>query len=191
MPRGQARTVKARGAMALLAIDLFSDFTFPDGHQLCDRLRPVAPAIGALIRRARRARVPVVYVNDHGGRWHDSFADIVARAGRGRGRDIARAVAPTRRDYFVLKPRRSGFLHTPLSMLLSSLEVEHLVLTGVATDMCILSTATDAQNRELGLAVPADCCAALDDDRHRQAIGLIRDSLGADVQPSTELRLPR
>lgn len=179
MPRGPKS--------ALLAVDLFSDFRFPDGAALRDQLAAVAPAIGTLLRRARRSRVPVVYVNDHGGRWHDTFPDIVARARRGRGRAITRLVAPTRRDYFVLKPRRSAFLHTPLAMLLSSLDVGRIVVAGVATDMCILATATDAQNRELEIAVPADCCAALDEHRHRQALGLLRDSVGADVRVSDEL----
>jgi nicotinamidase-related amidase len=184
------RKDKARRRVAVLAIDLFSDFRFEDGAELCARLTAVAPAIGALLRRARKAGVPVVYVNDHRGRWHDSFADIVARGSRGRGAAIARAVAPTRRDYFVLKPRRSGFLHTPLQILLASLDVERVVLAGVATDMCILATATDAQNRELEVAVPEDCCVALDDQRHRHALALLRDSVGADIQPSTQLRFP-
>jgi nicotinamidase-related amidase len=182
---------RARGATALLAIDLFSEFTFPDGRELCARLAVIAPVIGRLIRRARKAGVPVIYVNDHGGRWHDSFPDIVRRAGRGRGRAIARAVAPTRRDYFILNPRRSGFLHTPLHMLLSSLHAERIVLTGVTTDMCILATASDAQNREIAVAVPADSCTAIDEARHLQAIAVLRDSIGVDVHPSAALRLPR
>ena len=98
-----------RPQSALLALDLFSDFRFPDGAALRDQLAAVAPAIGTLLRRARKRGVPVIYVNDHGGRWRDTFPDIVARAGRGRGRAIARLVAPTRRDYFVLKPRRSAY----------------------------------------------------------------------------------
>jgi nicotinamidase-related amidase len=179
MPRGPTS--------ALLAIDLFSDFRFPDGAALRDQLAGVAPAIGALIRRARKAGAPVVYVNDHGGRWHDTFPDIVARADRGRGREIVRRVAPTRRDYFVLKPRRSGFLHTPLAMLLSSLGTRRVVLAGLATDMCILATATDAQNRELAIAVAEDCCVALDEHRHRQALGVLRDSVGVEVAPSSAL----
>jgi nicotinamidase-related amidase len=176
-----------RPTSALLAIDLFSDFRFPDGVTLRDQLVRVAPAIGALVKRARKSGAPVIYVNDHGGRWHDTFHDIVARASRGRGRDITRRVAPTRRDYFVLKPRRSAFLHTPLSMLLSSLDVHRVVLVGVATDMCILATATDAQNRELAITVPDDCCAALDDRRHQQALGVLRDSVGVDVRPSDDV----
>jgi nicotinamidase-related amidase len=178
-----------RPRSALLAIDLFSDFRFPDGAVLRDQLAAVAPAVGALIKRARKAGAPVIYVNDHSGRWHDTFHDIVARADRGRGRAIVRRVAPTRRDYFVLKPRRSAFLHTPLAMLLSSLDVERVVLVGVATDMCILATATDAQNRELAITVADDCCAALDAHRHHQALGVLRDSVGVDVRSSDDVEL--
>jgi nicotinamidase-related amidase len=173
---------------AVLAIDLVSDFRFDDGLALRDRLRPVAPAIGALLRRARRARVPVIYVNDHAGRWHDTFHDLIARARRGHGADIVRRIAPTRADYHVVKPRRSGFLHTPLSLLLSDLDVHRIVLVGIATDMCILATAADAQNRKIEVAVPADCCCALTDARHAQAIALLRDSIGADVRASDQLR---
>jgi nicotinamidase-related amidase len=173
---------------AVLAIDLVSDFRFDDGLALRDRLRPVAPAIGALLRRARRAKVPVIYVNDHVGRWRDTFHDLVPRARHGHGADIVRRIAPTRADYHVVKPRRSGFLYTPLALLLSDLGAKRIVLVGVSTDMCILATAADAQNRKLEVVVPADCCCALTDARHAQAIALLRDSIGADVRPSDRLR---
>jgi nicotinamidase-related amidase len=181
---------RASGGTALLALDVFSDFRFVDGAAMCERLRTVAPALGTLIRRARRAEVPVVYVNDHSGHWRATFHDIVARAERGRGGDIARRVKPTRRDYFVLKTRRSGFLHTPLEVLLGVLEVRRVVLAGIATDMCILATATDAQNRELEVAVPHDCTAALTDERHARALALMRDSVGVEVEAAADIALP-
>jgi nicotinamidase-related amidase len=148
-----------------------------------DRLLAITPAISALLRRARRAAFPVIYVNDHGGRWRDAFPDLIARALRGPGADIARRVRPTRKDFHVVKPRRSGFLHTPLSILLSELGIRRVILVGVTTDMCILATAADAQNRKLEVAVPADCCCAVTDARHAQAIAVLRDSVGADVRP--------
>ena len=47
-------------------------------------------------------------------------------------------------DYFVLKPKHSGFYATPLELLLRYLKVDELIITGIAGDNCVLFTAADA-----------------------------------------------
>ena len=67
---------------------------------------------------------------------------------------------PDAEDYFVLKPMHSGFHGTPLAMLLQSLEVHHLILTGLAGNLCVLFTAHDAHMRGYQITVPRDCMAS-------------------------------
>ncbi|WP_299344833.1 isochorismatase family protein [uncultured Pseudoxanthomonas sp.] len=64
---------------------------------------------------------------------------------------IVQRLAPRPQDYHVLKPKHSGFLATPLPILLAKLGVRRLVLTGVAADACVLVTAQDANMREFAL----------------------------------------
>ena len=62
----------------------------------------------------------------------------------------------------MLKQRYSAFDHTPLEILLESLQAERVLLIGAATEGCVVQTAIDA--RELGLkaSIIADACASTD-----------------------------
>jgi len=103
--------------------------------------------------------VPAVYVNDNFGRWRSDFHQILAHCPRSPGRDIARLLKPGKDDYFVLKPKHSGFQFTTLDVLLEHLGAETLILTGVAGNFCVLFTAHDAYMRDFRLVVPRDCIA--------------------------------
>jgi nicotinamidase-related amidase len=89
----------------------------------------------------------------------------------------------------VLKPKHSGFYHTTLPLLLEYLEVRKLIVTGIATDNCVLYTAADAYMSDLEVYVPADCCAAEDGRRHEAALEQMRNTLKADTTPSSELKI--
>src|SRR5687768_6452118 len=128
---------------ALLIVDMISDFEFDDGEKLFKRALPVAKRIAALKKRMHRAGLPVIYVNDNYGNWQEDFTHQVRRMieQNTRGREIAEMLTPTPDDFYVLKPQRSGFYETPLDVLLVSLDVERLIITGVTTDICVLFTA--------------------------------------------------
>lgn len=95
------------------------------------------------------------------------------RSGSKKGRRITEILAPEENDLYILKPQRSGFYETPLSVLLQSLKVSNLVICGVATDICVLFTAHDAYMRGFQVFVPSDCCAAIELDHHTEALDLL------------------
>jgi nicotinamidase-related amidase len=74
-----------------------------------------------------------------------------------RGQPLAEQLRPEADDYFVLKPKHSGFYATTLELLLRYLHVTTVILTGLTGDICVLFTANDAYMRDLHLVVPADC----------------------------------
>jgi isochorismate hydrolase len=85
-----------------------------------------------LKRRAQKAGVPVIYVNDNFGRWKSDFRHTVDHCARhGRDRDVVKLLRPEKSDYFVLKPKHSGFFSTTLETLLRYLETEDLILTAL------------------------------------------------------------
>jgi len=180
-----------RMRQALLIVDMINHFDFEGGAALLRATRPVAPRIGALARRFRAAGAPVVYVNDNFLDWRGGFADLVAScAGEGAGgAEIVRHVLPEARDRFVLKPRHSGFLDSPLELLLRQLRVRRVVVTGIAADSCILITAHDAHMRQLQVQVPRDCVAAQTVARRDRALALMRDAFGIDVRGARTVRL--
>jgi nicotinamidase-related amidase len=83
----------------------------------------------------------------------------------------------------------SAFFQTPLEILLHCLGARSLILTGLATNSCIICTAHDAKMRNLSLYVPADCSAARTLREHEQAIEHINQMTGASVIGSSSLRV--
>ena len=111
--------------IALLLIDVINDFDFPEADQLLSYARPRARNLLDLKRRAQKAGVPIIYVNDNFGRWKSDFRRTVDHCEqRGRGRDVVRLLRPEESDYFVLKPKHSGFFSTTLETLLRYLQAQ-------------------------------------------------------------------
>jgi len=178
--------------LALLIVDMINGFDFPDASALLQRAAAAAGPIAALAQRARAAEVPVVYVNDNFGRWRSDFRGVIAHVrAHTAGAAIADTLAPHERDYFVLKPRHSGFLGTSLEVLLQHLQARCLILTGIAGDSCVLFTAMDAHMRGYRLLAPADCIASADDANNRRALDLLRESMRADISPSPTIDVAR
>jgi nicotinamidase-related amidase len=175
--------------VALLIIDMIGTYDFDGGAALLRQVRPVARRIRALAVRARRAGVPVVYVNDNFGRWRSDFRTVVARGLRARGRDVVKRLRPQREDYFVLKPRHSGFYSTTLSLLLEHLSTKTLLLTGVAANVCVLFTAQDAYIRGFRIVVPRDCVASIARRDTELALAQVRRAVDAVTDPSPTLDL--
>jgi nicotinamidase-related amidase len=182
-----------RSSIAILVLDMISDFEFKDGVRVFRHALPIARRIRRLKERATRSSIPIIYVNDCDGRWRSDFPAYVRHcSGNGvRGAPIARLLAPEPEDYCVLKPKHSGFFLTPLESLLELMGVKRLVLTGVSSNQCVLFTANDAYVRDLELAIPRDCISARKPSDTRLALQYFVSVLGADTRPSTNLRFPR
>jgi nicotinamidase-related amidase len=160
--QGGKDSVPHNAKIALLIIDMISDFEFEGGDRLLRAALPAARKIARLKKRARAAKIPVIYVNDNFGQWRSDFRQLLERCLHDgvAGEPVARLLAPDAEDYFVLKPANSAFFATPLEALLKLMGVKTLVLTGVAADRCILFTAADAYVRNYALVIPGDCVAS-------------------------------
>ena len=176
--------------IALLLIDVINDFDFPEAEQLLDYARPMAQNLLRLKRRAQKAGVPVIYANDNFGRWKSDFRRTVDHCTRhGRGRAIVKLLRPEESDYFVLKPKHSGFFSTTLETLLRYLETQTLILTGIAGNFCVLFTANDAYMRDFNLFVPRDCTVSNTKKENESALRLMRKFLKADTRLSSGIVL--
>ena len=194
MPRSSADlhgSAPDESPVALLIIDMINGFDFPGGDKLLRAARPVAPRVRRLAARARHEGIPVVYVNDNFGRWRSDFRAVVRHClgPKVRGHAIVRQLRPQRTDYFVLKPKHSGFYSTTLSLLLEHLSTRTLILTGVAANFCVLFTAQDAYLRGFDLVVPSDCVASETAEDTRLSLAQMHRSLRAATTPSSRLQL--
>ncbi|HEY6728578.1 MAG TPA: isochorismatase family cysteine hydrolase [Polyangiaceae bacterium] len=151
-----------RHGVAVLLVDVINDFDFPEGDALLALASEAVPRIEALVERARGSGVPVIYVNDNFGNWRSDFRATVARCSDPSrpGAALVQRLQPRAQDYFVLKPKHSGFFHTPLELLLQALETQTVVICGLAANSCVTSTAHDAHMRGFRVVVPHDTTAA-------------------------------
>ena len=176
---------------ALLLIDVINDLEFPEGEAMLRHALPMARSIAALKKRARKLGIPAVYVNDNFGRWQSNFrAQIEHCLEDGvTGRPVVEQLLPDEDDYFVLKPKHSGFYSTTLEILLEHLQVDSLILTGLAGNICVLFTANDAYMRDYALFVPGDCIASNTEPENRYALDQMARVLKADTRASIDLVL--
>jgi nicotinamidase-related amidase len=182
------------GPAALVLIDVVNPLDFEGGEELLRHAEPMARRIAELQRRTREVGIPTVYVNDNFDAWHLGFRELVekVRSGEGRGRALLDVLEPdARRDYFVLKPMHSGFYCSALEVLLQRLGARTLILGGIAADICVFLTASDAYMRGFDLVVPADCVACEREERKQRALEQMERVLKSDIRPARELRLAR
>ena len=186
---GKLVTLPVSGT-ALLLIDVINDLAFDGSEALVAQAEPMAARLAAFKRRAAAAGVPSIYINDNFGQWRSDFRRTVSHctAASSPGRRVSRRMRPTSRDYFVLKPKHSGFYDTTLETLLEDLKIRRVIVTGIAGNICVLFTANDAYMRGLKIWAPADCIVSNTAEDNDAALRQIEIVLKGDVTPSTELR---
>ena len=182
--------VRHKSRVALLLVDVINHFEFPDGKEILHRALPIAPPLARLKQRARAAGVPTIYVNDNFGQWRSDAKKLLQYCLRPEAPSLhfVEQLQPDDEDYFVLKPMHSAFYQTPLDLLLRELGASSVILSGLATNSCILCTAHDANMRHFNVIVPRDCCAARTAGEHSQALEHIASMADASVITSSSLR---
>jgi nicotinamidase-related amidase len=177
---------------ALLLIDVINDFEFEGGEQLLELALPVGVQIAALKQRAKETGIPTIYANDNFGRWQSDLNKIVSHCLQDsvRGKPFVEMLLPEEDDYFVLKPKHSGFFSTTLDLLLAHLGADKLIMAGIAGNNCVLFTANDAYMRDFQLFVPVDCVVSGTKTENAYALQQMEKVLKADIRPAAELNLP-
>jgi len=148
---------------------------------IVDRVAEQAPALLATladaVEAARASLVHVVYVRvafrdaaPEISPRNKTFSAIGASAPLGEtdpATNIHTAVGPRPGDVTVTKRRVSAFCGSDLDVVLRSLDIETLVLTGIATSGVVLSTLRQAADLDFRLTVLRDGCADADAEVHR------------------------
>ena len=180
-----------KSGAALLLIDVINAFDFEEGEELLSLAFPVGKNIAQLKTRTKAAGIPSIYVNDNFGKWQSDFKKTVAHCSRdeAQGKSFVKMLLPDEDDYFVLKPKHSGFYSTTLHLLLTHLGTENLILTGIAGNNCVLFTANDAYMRDYKIFVPSDCVVSNTEQENLHALKQMESVLKADTTIAAELDL--
>ena len=90
-----------------------------------------------------------------------------------RGAAIHRDIGPGAGEVMIAKRRTGAFAGTELDILLRAHGINTIVLCGIATSGCILSTVRSAADMDYRIIVVRDCCSDLD----RQVHGVLMDKV--------------
>jgi biuret amidohydrolase len=156
-------------------------------HYYVPRVTQIAvPNARRLLEGFRAARRPVVFTR-HGPLLADG-SDMIERRRRRddealastgapalwhRGtfeHEVVASLAPAAGELVIDKNTSSAFNSTGIEWLLRNMEVETLVLAGMATDMCVETTARDAADRGFNVIVVEDATATFFEHHHRAAL---------------------
>jgi nicotinamidase-related amidase len=167
---------------AIVIIDIINDFNFSSGDKLLKQTKTILPNLIRLKQDARKNNIPIIYVNDHYGSWDSDYKLICNQCRNEKNKEIIEKMTPDESDYFLIKPKLSGFFHTGLASLLRELQVTHVTLAGIAGNICVLFTANDAHMREFSVNVPRNCIASNSEDENEQALNLMEVVLSANTK---------
>lgn len=171
---------------ALLIVDMINNFEF-DMETLAKKTEKIVPHILSLKEHARQNEWPIIYINDHYGLWQADIKNIQQECTNERSKDIITKIAPVDADYFLIKPKHSAFYETALHTLLTELQVRHIIITGIAGNICVLFTANDAYMREYSITIPKDCIASNSDEDNEFALTMMENVLFAEITTEEQI----
>ena len=173
---------------ALVVIDMINTYDHEDAERLRESAESVVPVIATLLGRAREADAPVIYVNDNFGKWRSDFRALVDDAVRSEHGALVKPIVPDDDAMFVVKARHSIFYETPFGYLLRQEEIEEIVMTGQATEQCILYSALDAHIRQIPVIVPRDAVAHIHEDLAEAALRMMELNMEAEIVGAGDVR---
>jgi nicotinamidase-related amidase len=168
---------------AVIFIDVINDFQFNGGGKLLIHTKEILPNLLKLRNFAVDYQLPIIYVNDHYGLWKTDSKSIIDYCTNEGSKDIIEQIKPKPNDFFLIKPQHSAFFQTPLQSLLYDLGKTHLILAGIAGDICVLFTAKDAYMYQYSMHIPKNCMASEEKNGNDYALYLMESVMKANTAP--------
>ncbi|WP_284973636.1 cysteine hydrolase family protein [Atlantibacter hermannii] len=181
---------------ALVMIDMQRDFVEPHGFGEAlgndvSLLRRAIEPCTRLLEAARQAGLLIVHTREgHRADLSNCPAAKLTRGGKtfigqqgsmGRiliqgepGHDIIPELYPLAGEPIIDKPGKGAFYATDLHLILQARAIKSLIICGVTTEVCVQTTAREANDRGYEVLIPEDCCASYFPEFHRAALEMIK-----------------
>jgi ureidoacrylate peracid hydrolase len=177
---------------ALIVVDVQNDFVSPEGSagkrgDDVGAAMAMIPNLTGLIDQARKRGFTVVYIRTTHSDWTDT-ASWIYRTSQKSGLNTCRegtwgaefydGIAPLPSERVVIKHRYSAFINTDLNTVLKARGIQSILVCGVATNVCVETTARDGYMYDYYVTMIDDCSAAYDAKLHMSTLENIRRHFG-------------
>ena len=161
----------------VIVVDMLKDNIDVDSpYRIGDEGRLIIPNIQQLLRFARDKSIPIVFANDSylptdflfKGRMKPHCVQGT------KGADVIDEFERQKDDIILPKRRMSGFFKTGLEDDLRARNIDTVIVCGISTTACVMTTAMDAFMNDFYVIVAEDCCAARTRKDHESAVQVLR-----------------
>lgn len=163
---------------AIIVVDMLKD-TFKEGSRLpiTREGRKIIPNLQKLLKESRRKGFPIVYACD------SFLKEDFLFQGKSKfyslqgtpGAEVIDELKPEPTDMILPKRRFSAFFKTDLDQQLRDRGVDTIVVTGITTEVCVLTTAMDGFCHDFYVFLLEDCTASQTPEVHQACLSSYRD----------------
>ncbi len=173
---------------ALVIVDMQNDFVKPGGSLEVPAAAETVPRIQKLLEAARASGVRVAFTQDTHLEGDSEWEIWPAHVREGSwGWDIIDELKPIEQELVCRKSRYDAFYDTSLDHYLSrAWKVQHVVIVGTVSNICVLHTAASAGLRWFHIVVPAVGISALTPFDQASTLRQVSTLYNGDLVRSTE-----
>lgn len=140
---------------ALIIVDMLKDFVYDWGALRINGAKDIIPYIQELKAQFKKEKWPVIYLADSHDKFDKEFEIWPPHCVEGTaGAEVVDELKPDNDDIVIKKKTYSGFFKTDLEETLKKLKVDEVYIVGVATNICVHYTASDAVLRGYKVVIP-------------------------------------
>ncbi len=173
----------------ILVLDMINDFVY--GKLGSQGAKDIIPELKEFLCAAEERGLPIIFCRDS---HLDTDPEMDLWDEHAMAGDRGSQVIPELSRYGELditKRFYDAFFKSSLDKVLQERSIDTVILTGVATDICVQHTAAGAFFRGYDVTVVGDCTASLDADKHEAALEYMKKIYGAEIVGSKELQKRR
>jgi ureidoacrylate peracid hydrolase len=177
---------------ALIVVDVQNDFVSPEGSAAkrgdnVGAAMAMIPNLTRLIDQARKVGLTIVYIRTTHSDWTDTPSWIYRTSQKSGlntcregtwGAEFYDGIAPLPSERVVIKHRYSAFINTDLNTVLKARGIQSILVCGVATNVCVETTARDGYMYDYYVTMIDDCSAAYDAKLHMGTLENMRRHFG-------------
>jgi nicotinamidase/pyrazinamidase len=163
---------------AILVVDMLKD-TFKEGSRLPITIeaREILPNLQRLLTESRRRGFPIIYACDSFLKEDFIFkGKIKFHSLQGtEGAEVVDDLKQAPNDLVLPKRHFSAFFGTDLERRLRAQGTDTIVVTGITTEVCVLTTALDGLCHDFYVILLEDCSASHSKEKHQACLSLYRN----------------